>query len=198
MSRSLSSLTMAAVITSAIAVIQALPGTAVAANLPPMAAAGGSSQPPPGIPPVPPLPVPAALSGYPLAAGSSPLAPTFASPNQGTDQCEVKATGLSVVPGGSHGEAYGSSENYCTNAVSWQQLFTTIESYWTSDNSWHVEKTTSTPERQGGIYIYGSAEFPCNFNATRAWADVAQGYAELQGKLYGDQQTIYNNLSCVG
>jgi hypothetical protein len=116
------------------------------------------------------------------------------------DQCQVNTQHLGHVTsiGGAYGQAQAEGSNWCSSAVTVQELFVTIESYWLSTSSWHVENTYYSGEKAGGQTIKGWANFNCKSNATRAWENLSQGYADLKGVWYAGQDTDYTNLPCQG
>ena len=112
--------------------------------------------------------------------------------------CTVDADGLSLQPGGSHGEAYGTGYVFCYPPVTSDEVWIALESYWTSDHEWHAETTGPIDFGGPGIYTYADDSYACKQPGERAWAAVAVAYATGDGHTEGATNTIYNNLNCVG
>lgn len=118
------------------------------------------------------------------------------------DQCAVRAHYLGwvskAVSGTRYGQAQAEGENKCTTAVTEQELFVQLESWWNTRRQWIQESTYSSGPRPGGLTIKGWAKFHCKSRASRKWRNVSQGYSDLKGVWYAGQNVRDVRLGCQG
>ncbi len=160
----------------------------------PAIAMSSQSQPPPGVPPITTLPPAPPDARLPVTIS----APESVTPDLSFDSCVVTATSLTTKPGGASGEAYGTGKLKCVAPVLTDELWVALESYWTSDKSWHVESTGDITFGTTNQTIYADDSFPCNYKAARDWATVATAYGFSASQSAGGTNIGYQTLSCVG
>jgi hypothetical protein len=124
--------------------------------------------------------------------------PTFARPLGAAatvktliDQCRVNITDQSPYKAAGYAQADGA--NYCTAAVTWQELYVILRKYY-AGKWWNM--ASRMKHAPGGQTIRVHTVYDCTDNPYRAWHARAEGYALLQGVLYLAVENSYHNLYC--
>jgi len=121
--------------------------------------------------------------------------PTFARPVVSAaamiDQCRVNITDQSPYKAAGYAQADGA--NYCTRAVTWQELYVILKKYY-SGKWWNMASRMA--RAPGGQTIRVHTVYDCTATPYRAWWARAEGYALLQGVLYLGVENSYHNLYC--